>query len=52
MKIAKKQIFLNFDPPAEWETDPILFVIHQLLDERPAITRLAAPCFPNAVDEG
>lgn len=51
MKIIKKQVFLNFDPPAEWETDPVLFVIHQLLDERPAIIKLAAPCFPKAVTD-
>ncbi len=52
MKIARNQTFMNFDPPAEWKTDPALYVIHKLLDERSNIFRLAVPCFPNAVEEG
>ena len=52
MKIAKKQVSFNFDPPAEWDIAPDLYVIHRLLEQTPAMIREVAACFPHAVEEG
>ena len=52
MKTAKKQVSLNFDPPAEWDIAPDLYVIHRLLEQTPDILRQVATCFPCAVEEG
>lgn len=51
MKVIKKQLFLNFDPPTEWDTDPILYMIHLLLDKQPVFIEKASVCFPNAGQE-
>ena len=52
MKIARKQLFLDFDPTAEWQLVPELFVIFQLLEPHAPIIRRVAACFSNAVEDG
>ena len=50
MKFFKKQLFLDFEQPT-WELNPVLFIMHQILDCRPDIILLAKACFPKAKDE-
>lgn len=50
MKIFKRQSTLDFDQP-NWDLDPELFVIHQILESHEHLVLLAKPCFPNAKDE-
>jgi IS5 family transposase len=47
MKFFKSQSWFDFDPPT-WKHDPELFVMDQILEKKPQIIMLAAPCFPKA----
>jgi len=46
MKLFKAQKLFDFEQP-DWSKSPELYIIHQLLEQRIDIIKLAAPCFPN-----
>ena len=46
MKLYKAQQVFDFVQP-DWSKDPVLFIIHQILNYFPEIFKLAAPCFLN-----
>ncbi len=50
MKIFKKQLTFDFDD-ANWDVDPALFVMHQILENREDLILLFQPCFANAKAE-
>jgi len=50
MKFLKRQCWFDFEQ-ANWERDPMLFVIDQFLEQNLKSILLAASCFPKACDE-
>lgn len=46
MLLFKAQKKFDFEQP-DWSKDPELYIIHQILEQRTDIIRLATACFPN-----
>jgi len=46
MLFFRAQKKFDFEQP-DWSKHPELYIIHQILEQRPDIIKLAEPCFPN-----
>lgn len=51
MKIIKPQQVIDFEQP-DWTKDPELYVVHQILEQKVDMIKVAAPCFPNLDQNG